>query len=430
MTRPAVPSRLGIGPVSRNVVDAAIRLAYRRRRRVMLILSRSQVECRELGGGYVEGWSTDRLVSYISRRDPAGLLMICRDHGGPWQHPRELAHMTAEVDAMRSSLTSLRSDIRCGLSLLHLDTSREAGGPAPFDAAIRRLLVLYGECCELARRLGRRVGFEVGLERQGPDLDDVEDFEAKLECILASLRAAGLPAPVFVVGQTGTMVVGMENRGALLEAPRAGGDGVRALATRCWQRGIALKAHNVDYLPTAVVGRLVACGADAINVAPELGVAESTAFVTAAARLGLRRERDAFMRLAYDSGAWRKWFDSCAATDDQRSLAAGHYVFSTDEFRALKRQVDAVSRRRHGRTVDELLGAALDRVLERYATAVWDNERWCADERADCSSISWTASAKRLPVTTRLISRPRSSWPSTGDGNAGWSRRAARSVSR
>ena len=45
--------------MSRNGVHAAIRLAYRHQRPVMLIASRSQIECTELGGGYVEGWSTE-----------------------------------------------------------------------------------------------------------------------------------------------------------------------------------------------------------------------------------------------------------------------------------------------------------------------------------------------------------------------------------
>src|SRR5216683_2565952 len=87
--RPSVPSRLGIGPMSRNVVDAAIRMEYRHHRPVMVIASRSQVECGDLGGGYVERWSTEQFTNYIRSQDPAGLVRICRDHGGPWQHPNE-----------------------------------------------------------------------------------------------------------------------------------------------------------------------------------------------------------------------------------------------------------------------------------------------------------------------------------------------------
>ncbi len=311
--RPSVPSRLGIGPMSRNVLDAAIRMAYRHQRTVMVIASRSQVECGDLGGGYVEGWSTEQFTAYIRSQDPAGLVRICRDHGGPWQHPNEVASGLDETDAMASSLASLCCDIRSGVELLHIDTSREGGGSARFESAVDRLTTLYGECQELANTYGRQIAFEVGLEKQSSDPDDPSEFRAKLECIVGSLARESLQPPTFVVGQTGTKVVG-----------------------------------------------------------PEFGVIETSAFLALLEQMQLTEQRDDFLLLAYESGAWRKWFDD-DASDLQRSIVAGHYVFATDAFREIKQRAD-VACRKQTRTVDSVLGAALDRAMERYAAEIWNGE--------------------------------------------------------
>jgi hypothetical protein len=355
--------------MSRNTVDALIRMAYRHRRTLMIVASRGQVECADQGGGYVERWSTEKFATYVRRRDPAKLLKICRDHGGPWQHPAETAAGLDEARAMASSLASLRVDIEAGMHLLHLDTSREGEREADFESALRRLLTLYGECQELARASGRRVAFEVGLERQGRDADDPREFRGKLHCIVDGLTRAGLPMPTFVVAQTGTRVVACENRGALVDEPAVVGVAINKLAETCWERGLALKAHNADYLSQPVLRALIANGADAINVAPEFGVIETRAFLDLLDRLGLTQERDDYLRVAYESGAWRKWFDE-DASELECAVVAGHYVFATGEFREIKERANRLCRQQ-GATVDDVLGAALDRALERYAAVAW-----------------------------------------------------------
>jgi hypothetical protein len=255
------------------------------------------------------------------------------------------------------------------MDLLHLDTSREGESEADFDSALRRLLTLYGECQEFARASGRRVAFEVGLERQGRDADDPREFRGKLHCVVESLTRVGLPLPTFVVAQTGTRVVACENRGALVDEPAVVSVAITKLAEACWERGLALKVHNADYLPPLMLRALIANGADAINVAPELGVIETRAFLALLDRLGLAQEREDYLQLAYESGAWRKWFDD-DASELECAVVAGHYVFATDEFREIKQRTTRLCRKQ-GHTVDDVLGAALDRALERYAGVAW-----------------------------------------------------------
>ncbi len=374
---PRVPSRLGIGPVSRNVVDAAVRLAYRRKRHVMLVASRGQIECVELGGGYVEQWSTSGFAGYVREHDPKGLMLLCRDHGGPWQHPDdaapgELASDTpdrAEARAIGRCLISLRADIDSGFDLLHLDTSHDSAGEAEFDRALQRLLVLYDACKNYAESTGQRVAYEIGLERQVPDTDDPDRFAVRLDQIMQEISARGLPKPTFVVAQTGTMVVAAGNRGLMARSPEDVGRTVGEIARRCRDSGVALKAHNVDYLPARAVGELFRRGTGAVNVAPEFGVCETRAFLDLLTQSQLTAERDRFLGLAYDSGRWRRWAAEDTG-DFERAVLAGHYVFGTDEFRELKERADHAGRARRT-SVDTVLGEALDRCLGRYADLAW-----------------------------------------------------------
>lgn len=355
--------------MSLNTVDALIRMAYRHPRTVMIVASRAQVECADQGGGYVEHWSTEVFTDYVRRRDPANLLKICRDHGGPWQHPAETAASLDEPQAMASSLASLYVDIETGMDLLHLDTSRDGEHEADFDIALKRLLALYGECQEFARANGRRIAFEVGLERQRRDVDDPKEFRGKLECIVDGLIEMGLPLPTFVVSQTGTRVVGFKNVGAVVDDPALVVAAITEHAEACWERGLALKVHNADYLAEPALRALLDNGADAINLGPEFGVTETREFLALLQRLGLVQEREDFLQLAYESGAWRKWFDD-DASDLECAVAAGHYVFATQEFGWIKQAADRLCRTQ-GHTVDSVLGAALDRTLERFTTIAW-----------------------------------------------------------
>ncbi|AEW99653.1 putative tagatose 6-phosphate kinase-like protein (plasmid) [Streptantibioticus cattleyicolor NRRL 8057 = DSM 46488] len=199
--------------MSRNSVDACIAVAHRFGQPLMLIPSRRQIEAAELGGGYVEGWTTEQFARYVREQDPKGLVLLCRDHGGPYQLPRERSDRIGAEQAMRSALDSFREDIRNGFDLLHIDTSMDRQGPAPFAVAADRLVALYGECWEAARSADRRILFEIGFEDQGTDTNDPGEFRDQIRDVLARLESAGLPAPTFAVAQTGTKVLETGNTG-------------------------------------------------------------------------------------------------------------------------------------------------------------------------------------------------------------------------
>lgn len=368
--RTDVPARLGVGPMSKNAVDAAIDVAYRHHRPLMLIPSRRQIETQAQGGGYVEGWSTETFAAYVRSRDPEGLVLLCRDHGGPYQSPREKQERYSLSEAMKSAAQSYQDDIRHGFDLLHVDTSVDLDGVAPMEAAIDRAVELYAAAVEFANANGADPMFEIGFEGQGSDTNDPAEFEEQVVTALQRLRSAGLPDPTFIVAQTGTKVMETENIGALTIAPFAVASTVRELAAVTRRHGIALKAHNCDYLTSDQLAHLDRAGVDALNVAPEFGVVESRAFAALLRELGLNVQLERFLAAAYESRSWEKWMrQGTRASDTERALIAGHYVFATDTFRDIKEAARSRAEQR-GIDLDERLRDAVAASIEHYAAAL------------------------------------------------------------
>lgn len=357
---------LGVGVVSRTTVDAAIELAYETRAPVMLVASRRQVDSERVGVGYVEGWSTEAFARHVRARDRSGRVRLCRDHGGPWQHPAELDPPLDERAALASALASYEADLDAGFEVLHIDTSASCDGtPAPEDS-LRRLLALYEPLHELARSRGRRVAFEIGCEDQGAAIASPAEVEGSTCMCLEELERRGLRRPRYAVVQTGTKVVETRNVGDL--PADADGDATRRrlhrLVALCHDRGVAVKAHNCDYLHGRGWAALAAARVDAANVAPEYGVAETRTMLGVLRRAGLLRERDRFLELAYDCGKWRKWMaPGTAASDYDRAVIAGHYVFSTPQFAEIR----ACAARRLDGGEDQLDRELRDAVKRRMA---------------------------------------------------------------
>lgn len=371
----SAPPFLGVGPMSKNAVDAAIGCAYRTGIPIMLIPSRRQVDSEEFGRGYVAGWSTQEFAAYVRSRDPDSLLSLCRDHGGPWQSPHEQAEQAERAgdrgdgEVLASSLASFAADIDAGFDLLHIDTSVEGDKSADAAAAIRRLIELYDECAHIAAARNRRVRFEIGFEEQDTLAADPEVFQGQLDEVIHELRARRLPHPTFVVGRTGTKVVEAGNAGDLTDHRLTGRTlrSVAGLTAVCRRYGTHLKAHNCDYLAPHLVRGLVGSGVTSINIAPELGVTETRGLLRAMDELGLAKEKERFLEAAHDSGKWEKWLaPGSTAADYERAVLAGHYVFHTPAVREITESVRKAVERRRGRNLDELLRAEIGLVIERY----------------------------------------------------------------
>ncbi|MBI4085840.1 MAG: class II D-tagatose-bisphosphate aldolase, non-catalytic subunit [Candidatus Liptonbacteria bacterium] len=360
---------LGVGPMSKNCVDAAIELANDVSAPIILIATRRQIETAESGGGYVNNWTTEAFAKYVRERDLRGNVVLARDHGGPWQNYLEVKQRMNLKDAMESSKRSYLADIQAGFDMIHIDPSIDIYKKPSFEEVLERLFELYIFCVEKARALGRDVFFEFGTDEQSEGLHDAEELEALTEEIINFCEKNRLPKPYFVVAQTGTKVKETTNVGILAkpEESRQAKAHLKKLVEICNRYGVRLKEHNADYLSDEVLRWHPEAGIHAINVAPEFGVVETRHILSICKDLNLGEERDRFLALAHASNKWDKWLLSDTKTTDyDRAVIAGHYVFSAPEFEKIKARIAAACRAR-GFDLDESIKQALKSAIMRYS---------------------------------------------------------------
>lgn len=338
---------LGVGPMSVNCVDAAIELANENEIPLLLIASRRQIDSEEFGGGYVNNWTTAEFARYVIDRDKKGKILLARDHGGPWQSIVEKEAGLGLRRAMESAKSSYRADLAAGFQVLHIDPSVDIHGQPDIDEVLDRVFDLYEFCWSQAQQLRQEVIFEIGTEEQSGSTNSQEELDYTLNAVQRFCAKNRLPQPTFVVIQCGTRVMETRNVGSF-DSPIRVADEIPAeiqlpkMIEICNRYGLFMKEHNTDYLSDEALQWHPRLGIHAANVAPEFGVAESRALLALLENNGLQNLADRFLQLAYDSHKWDKWMlKNTKATDRDRSIIAGHYVFSRPECIELKAQAGA-----------------------------------------------------------------------------------------
>lgn len=333
---------LGVGPMSINCVDATIELANEYEVPIMLVASRRQIDSEEFGGGYVNNWTSSGFAQYVIDQDKKGKILLARDHGGPWQNAKEVTQSLSLRRAMESAKSSFRADLEAGFQILHIDPSVDIFGKPSVDEVLDRLFELYEFCCLQAQDLRREVIFEIGTEEQTGSTNSQQQLDYILNAIVYFCKKNKLPRPSFVVIQSGTRVMETRNVGSF-DSPIRVADELPAeiqlpkMIEICNRYEVFMKEHNTDYLSDEALRWHPRLGIHAANVAPEFGVTETRALISVLDGNGLTKISERFLQLAYDSNKWDKWMlPETHATDRERSIVAGHYIFSTTECVELK----------------------------------------------------------------------------------------------
>jgi len=336
---------LGVGPMSINCVDAAIELANEFDTPLMLIASRRQIDSEYFNGGYVNNWTTSKFASYVKNKDKSGNIILSRDHGGPWQNDEEKKKNMSLNLAMKSAKDSYKADIDAGFEILHIDPSIDIKGTPSQKEVFDRLFELYEYCWSYALSKGRKIVFEVGTEEQSGSTNTPEELDFTITSIKKFCDKNNLPTPTFVVIQTGTRVMETRNVGSFDSPLRVVNEipseiQVPKMIEICNHHNIFMKEHNTDYLSDVALSWHPRLGIHAANVAPEFGVAETKAFLKIMEDNDLKSFADKFLELSYNSKKWEKWMlPNTTASDLDKSIISGHYVFSTPECIELKKKI-------------------------------------------------------------------------------------------
>jgi hypothetical protein len=289
-------------------------------------------------------------------------VLLCRDHGGPWQNYPEVAQKMSVTDAMRSAKHSFTVDLEAGFDVIHIDPSVPPAGQTEGHNVLEMLFELYDHVVETAAKNGQRIKIEVGTEEQNGGLNSPEQLDEFLGHLGEFTRRRKYPMPIFVVAQTGTLVKETRNVGLVVkdaESRQRCGEGVKKVAAVARKHGVFIKEHNGDYLSEEVLAERPRLGIGATNIAPEFGVVESQHLIESCERLGLHREVEDFLGLAVASKKWVKWLvPGSTATERDKGIMSGHYVFASPEFE----EIYARMRAGHARVGEDLDRALRDRV--------------------------------------------------------------------
>jgi hypothetical protein len=358
--------------VSLNVVDAAVEVAQEHDVSLMLIASRRQIDAAEFGGGYVEGLTSHTLTERVRSRDHRNRVVVCRDHGGPWQGANNSAE-TSPARAMEEARVSFFADLDAGFDLLHIDTCVCPSATDP-DVPKQRLLDLYEDCWEQAVAGDHAIAFEVGDEEQSSVTEGLDQPRKLLEALAERRESQGTPAPLFVVVQTGTKVMERRNVGSLsapyrIDEQMPSQIHLPQLMAMINAFGTHLRQHNTDYLPDEILQWHPLLGIHAANIAPEYGVEETLGLLSVMEGRGASDLAERFLTLAYDTRKWEKWeLEGSDATDRDRAIWAGHYVFSAPEF--LRIRADLIQRvQMTSRELDVALRKRIKACLLRHLQA-------------------------------------------------------------
>jgi hypothetical protein len=334
---------LGVGPMSKNCVDATIELADEFKSPLMLIASRRQIDSEKFGGGYVENWTTQQFSEYVATKDINKNIILSRDHGGPWQNELEKKQKLDLKGAMNSAKESYRSDIDAGFQLLHIDPSIDIHSQPSIDQILERVYELYDFCWSYAKKKKKEIIFEIGTEEQNGGNNSKDEVEYTLESMKKFCDSNKIPYPTFIVIQAGTRVMETSNIGSFDSPIRIPNElppeiQIPRMIEVCNKYGIYMKEHNTDYLTSEALSWQPKLGIHAANIAPEFGVAESRAFVNILISHKQDKLLEDFFQISYESKKWEKWMlKDSSATYSDKAIIAGHYIFSTNQFLDLKK---------------------------------------------------------------------------------------------
>ncbi len=339
---------LGVGPMSKNCVDASIEISDNYNIPLMLIASRRQVDSKEHKGGYVENWNTETFSKYVKKKTKRNKIILCRDHGGPWQNNIELNRNLTLRKAMTSCKLSYMKDIDNDFKIIHIDPSisPQKNKAVSKKNILSRAFELMEFCHDYARKKGKKILIEVGTEEQSGSTNSFEEIEDFLNQISKFCEKIKIDKPSFVVIQSGTKVLETENIGSFESPIRIKKEippeiQIFKALELCEKYGVWMKEHNADYLSDESLKWHPRIGIHAVNVAPEFGVYESRALIDIMRKYKLKKELNQFLELSLKSNKWKKWMKpNSRSSDEEKAIICGHYVFSLPSVIEIKKRID------------------------------------------------------------------------------------------
>jgi len=293
-------TRLYLGPMSKNVVDAIIQWNNEYDDSVGIIASRRQID---YFGGYSNNWTTQNFVKYVKNKNIK--IIICRDHAGVNQG-------SFNDDGIASLLVD-----SVYMNLIHIDPFKAYN----FDDSIKYTVNAIKRCGEFKYN---NCFFEIGTEEAifSMSSNDLDYFITEVKQKISDELYSKI---IYAVIQSGTSLKSGTNTGTYNQ------DRLLAMNAVCQKHGLLSKEHNGDYLTPEIIKNKFELGLSAINIAPEVAHIETNIVLQSLSTTQINK----WFELCIKNGSWKKWFPKEYNPNDNVFnilKLCGHYVFSNPEF--------------------------------------------------------------------------------------------------
>ena len=305
--------KLGVGPMSSEVVEICLEYSKLHNFPIMIIASRNQVD---VNNGY--SFTTKKLVEVIknnSNYDPARIL-ICRDHCGPYYG--DIDSGLSIDDALKNCINTIESDVMNGLNLIHVDISRVANG-AKYNIArdlINHILKLNPNMM-LEFGSEDNLSVEENIDQIHNDINFSKTYQDNIK---------------FLVGRTGSLTKHKQvGHFSVL-------DNIK-LAESIHTGGFLFKEHNADYLTKEDIVLRKNANVDSLNIAPQLGTIHTGVLNQFGKQFDI--EYNTFKKYVLEKEVWKKWITPDVIDDETKLLVSGHYFLNTPEAKQLLAKIDS-----------------------------------------------------------------------------------------
>ena len=300
--------KIGIGPMSSEVIEAVYKYSSINNKELMLIASKNQID---YNGGYVNNWNTKEYSKFLNKMQKkyvSARIKICRDHCGPGFNGKfNLSDVYKTIDC----------DIENNFHLIHIDFSKAKKN-------YKQVLKLSKDAIQYINKKNSKVQIEVGTDEnfaQKLSSINIKEFIDEMDYFLEFMD------PEYFVVPTGSLVMEDKQFGFFNHKF------IKSVYQRIKNRPILLKEHNADYLNSESIS-LRREFISALNIAPQFGVFQTKFILNECIKYGI--DTTNFLNKSYESKKWEKWLFNSNSNDVYKcSILAGHYNFQDKSYKII-----------------------------------------------------------------------------------------------
>lgn len=294
--------KIGYGPMSKEIIDLLVEYSNEFNYPLMIICSRNQIDYAQ---GYVE--NTEFIKNKVKNSKN---ILLCRDHCGPYfKDSDKNLSLDQSIEECKKTIDC---DIENNFDLIHVDVSKVNYND---QLRVAEYLIEYilNKNPKIMLEFGSEENTGCNLKESLIRVENQLKFAQKYKNIK------------FFVSQTGSFIKHKQLGNFDLKFNQT-------LTKLIHEYGFFFKEHNGDYLNLKDIELRKLSGIDAINIAPQLGTAQTKLLYKL---FNNTKNWNMFYQKVLEGKKYVKWVPDNNQDQLLSVVTSGHYFFNTKEYNNL-----------------------------------------------------------------------------------------------